>query len=94
MGASKFSQHSVVQFLAAEGVSPIKIRRPMKVYVDNCMLRARVYEWTKRYQQRRTSLEDDPRLASPTQSSRKKMLQQAISSGQIEGVQWTKRLRT
>ncbi|KAJ4449751.1 hypothetical protein ANN_01155 [Periplaneta americana] len=58
-GAFKFSQHSVVQFLAAEGVSPIEIHRPMKkMYVDNCMLRARVYEWTKRYQQGRTSLED------------------------------------
>ncbi|KAJ4442455.1 hypothetical protein ANN_04041 [Periplaneta americana] len=61
-GASKFSQRSVVQFLAAEGVSPIEIRRPMKkVYVDKCMLRARVYEWTRRYQQGRTSLEDGPR---------------------------------
>ncbi|KAJ4435249.1 hypothetical protein ANN_23827 [Periplaneta americana] len=39
------------------------------------MSRARVYEWTKRYQQGRTSLEDGrpaPWL-SPTQSSRKKM---------------------
>ncbi|KAJ4430603.1 hypothetical protein ANN_19191 [Periplaneta americana] len=36
--ASKFSQHSVVQFLAAEGVSPIEIRRPMKkVYVDKAI---------------------------------------------------------
>ncbi|KAJ4451857.1 hypothetical protein ANN_03335 [Periplaneta americana] len=95
-GASKLSQHNVVQFIAAEGVSPIEIRRPMKkVYVDNWMLCARVYEWTKRYQQGRTSLEDDPRLASPTQSSRKKMLlQQTISSGLIGGVQCTKRLRT
>ncbi|KAJ4451455.1 hypothetical protein ANN_02917 [Periplaneta americana] len=51
-GASKFSQHSVMQFLAAEGVSPIEMYRLMKkVYVDNCMSRARVYEWTKRYQQ-------------------------------------------
>ncbi|KAJ4442519.1 hypothetical protein ANN_04106 [Periplaneta americana] len=58
-GAFKFSQHSMVQFLAVEGVSPIEIHRPMKkMYVDNCMLRARVYEWTKRYQQGRTSLED------------------------------------
>ncbi|KAJ4430783.1 hypothetical protein ANN_19374 [Periplaneta americana] len=58
-GASKFSQRSVVQFLAAEGVLPIEIHRPIKkVYVDYCMLRARVCEWTKRYQQGRTSLED------------------------------------
>ncbi|KAJ4433795.1 hypothetical protein ANN_16107, partial [Periplaneta americana] len=58
-GASEFSQRSVVQFLAPEGVSPIEIHRSMKkVYVDNCMLRDRVYEWTKRYQQGRTSLED------------------------------------
>ncbi|KAJ4426961.1 hypothetical protein ANN_26760 [Periplaneta americana] len=42
-GASKFLQHSVMQFLAAEGVSPIEIYRHMKkVYVDNCMSRARV----------------------------------------------------
>ncbi|KAJ4426960.1 hypothetical protein ANN_26759 [Periplaneta americana] len=44
-GASKFLQHSVMQFLAAEGVSPIEICRHMKkVYVDNCMSRAREVE--------------------------------------------------
>ncbi|KAJ4426260.1 hypothetical protein ANN_27072 [Periplaneta americana] len=86
-GASKFSQRTVVQFLAAEGFSPIEIHRPMKkMYVDNCMFRARVYEWTKRYQQWRTSLEDGRPAPwpSPTQSSRKKiLLQQTISPGQI-----------
>ncbi|KAJ4437588.1 hypothetical protein ANN_17733 [Periplaneta americana] len=86
-GVSKFSQHNVMQFLAAEGVSTIEIYRPMKkVYVDNCMSRARVYEWTKRYQQGRTSLEDGRPAPwpSPTQSSRKKiLLQRTISSAQI-----------
>ncbi|KAJ4447763.1 hypothetical protein ANN_09771 [Periplaneta americana] len=50
MGASKFLQRSVVLFLSAEGILPIEIHCCMKkVYMDNCMLRARVYEWTKNF---------------------------------------------
>ncbi|KAJ4451806.1 hypothetical protein ANN_03280 [Periplaneta americana] len=49
--ASKFSQHSVVQFLAAEGISPIEIRRPEEGVRGQLHVAHRVYEWTKRYQQ-------------------------------------------
>ncbi|GFG38000.1 hypothetical protein Cfor_10299, partial [Coptotermes formosanus] len=59
---TKQEQRSVVRFLFSEGVKPIEIHRRMRIqYGDRCMSRTQVYEWTEKFKNRITSVEDSPR---------------------------------
>ena len=52
-----------MRFLFSEGVKPIKIHRRMSIqYSDRCTSRTQVYEWTQRFKNCVTSVEDSPRL--------------------------------
>jgi len=60
---TKQEQRSVVRFLFSEGVKPIEINRRMRIqYGDRCMSRSQVYEWTEKFKNGVTSVEDSPRL--------------------------------
>ena len=43
-----------------------KIQALMEVYGKECMSRARIFEWRKRFHEGRTDVEDDERLRRPT----------------------------
>ena len=59
---TKQEQRSVVTFLFSEGMKPIEIHRRMRIqYGDRCMSRTRVYEWTEKFKNGITSVEDSPR---------------------------------
>jgi len=56
-------QQSVVRFLFSEAVKPIEIHRWMRIqYGDRCMSRTQVYEWTEKFKNGVTRVEDSPRL--------------------------------
>jgi len=55
-------QRCVIQFLHSEGVKPIEIHRRMKVqYGDACLSQQQVYEWSRKFANDVTSVEDAPR---------------------------------
>ena len=55
-------QRSVIRFLRSEGVKPIEIHRRMKVqYGDACLSQQQVYEWSRKFANGVTSVEDAPR---------------------------------
>ena len=59
---TKQEQRSVVRFLFSEGVKPIEINRWMRIqYGDRCMSCTQVYEWTEKFKNCVTSVEDSPR---------------------------------
>ena len=59
---TKQEQRSVVRFLFSEGVKPIEIHRRMRIqYGDRCMSRTQAYEWTEKFKNSVTSVEDSPR---------------------------------
>ena len=52
-------QRCVIRFLRSEGVKPIEIRRRMKVqYSDACLSQQQVYEWSRKFTNGVTSVED------------------------------------
>ncbi|PNF34305.1 hypothetical protein B7P43_G16292 [Cryptotermes secundus] len=56
-------QRSVIRFLCSEGVKPIEIYRRMKFqYGDACLSQQQVYEWSRKFANGVTSVEDAPRL--------------------------------
>ena len=55
-------QRSVIRFLRSEGVKPIEIHQRMKVqYGDACLSQQQVYEWSRKFANVVTSVEDAPR---------------------------------
>jgi len=59
---TKQKQRSVVRFLFSEGIKPIEILRQVIIqYGDRCMSHAQVCEWTGKFKNGVTSLEDSPR---------------------------------
>jgi hypothetical protein len=59
---TKLEQRSVVRFLCCEGVNLTQIHRRMRIqYGDRCMSRTQVYEWTEKFKNGVTSVEDSPR---------------------------------
>jgi len=59
---TKQEKRSVVRFLFSKGVKPIEIYRRMRIqYGDRCMSRTQVYEWTDKFKNGVTSVEDSPR---------------------------------
>ena len=51
-----------MRFLFSEGVKPIQIHRRMRIqYGDRCMSCTQVYEWTEKFKNGVTSVEDSPR---------------------------------
>ena len=47
----------------SEGVKPVEIHRRMRIqYGDRCMSSTTVYEWTEKFKNGVTSMEDSPRL--------------------------------
>ena len=55
-------QRSVIRFLCSEGVKPIEIYRRMKFqYGDACLSQQQVYEWSRKFANGVTSVEDAPR---------------------------------
>lgn len=55
-------QRSVIRFLRSEGLKPIEIHRRMKVqYGDACLSQQQVYEWSRKFANGVTSVEDAPR---------------------------------
>jgi len=59
---TKEEQRSVIRFLRNEGVKPIEIHRRMKVqYGDACLSLQQVYEWTRKFMNRISSVTDSPR---------------------------------
>ena len=55
-------QGSVMWFLRSEGVKPIEIHRRMKVqYGDASLSQQQVYEWSRKFANGVTSVEDAPR---------------------------------
>jgi len=59
---TKQEQRSVVRFLFSEGVKPIEIHCRMRIqYGDRCMSRTQVYEWTEKFKNGVTSVEDSRR---------------------------------
>ena len=60
--SSALSKNSEVSFLFSEGVKPIQIHRRMRIqYGDRCMSRTQVYEWTEKFKNGVTNVEDSPR---------------------------------
>ena len=58
---TKQKQRSVVRCLFSEGVKPIEIHRRMRIqYGDKCMSRTQVCEWTDKFKNSVTSVEDSP----------------------------------
>ena len=54
-------QRSVIRFLRNEGVKPIEIHRRMKFhYGDACLSQQQVYEWSRKFANGVTSVEDAP----------------------------------
>jgi len=61
-------QRYVIRFLRSEGVKPIEINRRMKVqYGGACLSQQQVYEWSRKFANGVTSVEDAPR---PSQAQR------------------------
>ena len=59
---TKEEQRCVIRFLRSEGVKPIEIHRRMKVqYGDACLSQQQVYEWSRKFANGVTSVEDAPR---------------------------------
>jgi len=59
---TKQEQRIVVRFLFREGVKPIEIHCRMRIqYEDRCMSRTQVCEWTEKFKNGVTSVEDSPR---------------------------------
>ena len=55
-------QCCVIWFLHSEGVKPIEIHRRIKVqYSDACLSQQQVYEWSRKFANGVTSVEDAPR---------------------------------
>jgi len=55
-------QCSVFRFLRSEGVKPIKNHQRMKFqYGDACLSQQQVYEWSRKFANGVTSVEDAPR---------------------------------
>jgi len=55
-------QRCVIRFLRSEGVKPIEIHQKMKVqYGDACLSQQQVYEWSRKFTNGVTSVEDAPR---------------------------------
>ena len=55
-------QRSVIRFLRSEGVKPIEIHRRMKVqYGDACLSQQQVYEWSRKFANGVTLVEDASR---------------------------------
>ncbi|PNF29048.1 hypothetical protein B7P43_G14049 [Cryptotermes secundus] len=55
-------QRSVIRFLRSEGVKPIEIYRRMKFqYGDACLSQQQVYEWSRKFANGVTSVENAPR---------------------------------
>ena len=55
-------QRCVIRFLRSEGVKPIEIHRRMKVqYGDAFLSQQQVYEWSRKFANGVTSVEDPPR---------------------------------
>ena len=51
-----------MRFMFSEGVKPIEIHRRMSIhYGDRCMSRTQVYEWTEKFKNGVTSVEDSTR---------------------------------
>ena len=60
---AKQQQRSVVRFLFSKGVKPIQIHHRMRIqYGDKCMSRTQEYEWTEKFKNSVTSVEDSPCL--------------------------------
>ena len=60
---TKQEQRSVPRFLFSDGVKPTEIHRRMSIqYGGRCMSRTQVYEWTEKFKNGVTSVEDSPRL--------------------------------
>ena len=57
---TKQEQQSVVRFLFSKGMKPIEIRRMRIQYGNRCMSRTQVYEWTEKFKNGVTSVEDSP----------------------------------
>ena len=59
---TKKEQRSVVRFLFSEGVKHIGIHRRKRIqHGDRCMSRTQLYEWTEKFKNSVTSVEDSPR---------------------------------
>ena len=59
---TKQEQQSVARFLFSKGVKPIQIHHQMRIqYGDRCMSRIQVYEWTEKFKNSVTGVEDSPR---------------------------------
>ena len=59
---TKQKKRSFVRFLFSEGVKPIEIHRRTRIqYGDRCMSRTQVYEWTEKFKNGVSSVEDPPR---------------------------------
>jgi len=55
-------QRCVIRFLRTEGVKPIEIHRRMKFqYGDACLSQQQVYEWSRKFTNGVTLVEDAPR---------------------------------
>jgi len=50
-----------MRFLFSEVVKPVEIRRTRIQYGDRCMSRTQVYEWTEKFKNGVTNVEDPPR---------------------------------
>ena len=60
------SQRSSVFFLWKEGASGTEItRRLINVFGESAMQKTAVYKWLNRFENRRSSLEDDARVGRP-----------------------------
>ena len=59
---ARVEQRSVIRFLRVEGVKPIEVHRRMKVqYGDVRLSQQQVYEWSRKFANSVTSVEDAPR---------------------------------
>ena len=72
-------QRCVIRFLRSEDVKPIEIHRRIKVqYSDACLSQQQVYEWSRKFANGVTSVEDAPH---PGQA------QQVVTPQNIAGVE-------
>jgi len=60
--SNREEQRSFIRFLRSEVVKPIEIHRRMKFqYSDACLSQQQVYEWSSKFANGVTSVEDFPR---------------------------------
>ncbi len=84
---SKIEQRVVIKFLIDSGEKPAKIFLKLKkVFLNECALRARVFEWASRLKEGRRSVCNDERLGVPARMQRSLMKEMLVYFSDGHGI--------